>query len=107
MHYALTLHWSLKAKLRAQNKALDAAFVFGGYNPAMMSNVTDENGRERSWQFQYFADTFMLDMGSRASQPDEPLRWKHVLTRGFPTYRANSKLVTDPATFVPLPYSFV
>ncbi|KZV74271.1 hypothetical protein PENSPDRAFT_215168 [Peniophora sp. CONT] len=79
------------------NPSLNSALIFGGYNPSLLSNIVDDNGRERTWEFQYFADTFMLDMGTRAS-PDDPLRWKQVLTRGFPTYRANSRLVTDPAT---------
>ncbi|VDB85532.1 unnamed protein product [Peniophora sp. CBMAI 1063] len=79
------------------NPSLNSAIVFGGYNPALVSSVTDEQGREQTWDFQYFADTFMLDMSTRAS-PDDPLRWKQVLTRGFPTYRANTRLITDPAT---------
>ncbi|KZV74270.1 hypothetical protein PENSPDRAFT_626049 [Peniophora sp. CONT] len=79
------------------NPSLNSAFIFGGYNPAMTSSVIGEDGRERVWEFQYFADTFMLDMSARAS-PDEPMRWKQILTRGFPTYRANWRLITDSAT---------
>lgn len=41
-------------------------------------------------RFTYYADTFILDVTS--SSP----RWKHVLTRGFPTYRAQAKLFVDP-----------
>lgn len=64
----------------------------------MTSTVIGEDGRERMWEFQYFADTFMLDMSARSDSADAPLRWKQVLTRGFPTYRACSKLITDPTT---------
>lgn len=45
------------------------------------------------FSFTYYADTFIYT-------PDETgaRRWKHVLTRGYPTYRAQAVLFSDPAT---------
>lgn len=40
-------------------------------------------------QFTYYADTFLYDPFS------SPPIWKQVLTRGYPTYRAQPKLFTD------------
>lgn len=43
--------------------------------------------------FSYYADTFMLDS-------DDPSKssFKHVITRGFPSYRALGQLVVDDQT---------
>lgn len=45
-----------------------------------------------SFSFTYYADTFILEHSSPTP------RWRHVLTRGFPTYRAQPCLHTDPDT---------
>jgi len=91
-----------------QNLALNKAVVFGGYNPAFGTQF-DNN----FFPFAYFADTFIYfpdestptmqshdATGTSDPPPFQSLRgkWKHVLTRGFPTYRAQSQLLTDPAT---------
>jgi hypothetical protein len=36
--------------------------------------------------------------GTAPDAPNAAASWKHVLTRGFPTYRAQAHLVADPAT---------
>ncbi|KAI0041879.1 hypothetical protein FA95DRAFT_1564929 [Auriscalpium vulgare] len=71
------------------NTKLDKAFVFGGYCPNVPTVFPDQG----LFQFTYYADTFMLDP---APANGSPPRWKQVLTRGFPTYRALSHLVSDP-----------
>jgi hypothetical protein len=44
----------------------------------------------RPRSFTYFGDTFVWSPDSRA--------WRHVLTRGFPSYRAQASLLVDDAT---------
>lgn len=68
--------------------------VFGGYNPSLPTSYVDE-GME--FAFSYFADTFLFDPSASASSVSGP-KWKQVLTKGFPTYRAQMQLVSDPAT---------
>ncbi|KAF9038979.1 hypothetical protein BDZ89DRAFT_392717 [Hymenopellis radicata] len=72
------------------NPVLDKVITFGGYTPRVptMSLETQE-----FFQFSYYADTFMLDS-------DDPVvsSWKHVLTRGFPIYRAQAHLFVDEKT---------
>jgi len=46
--------------------------------------------RDVTYEYAYFADTFIFDPST--------FSWKHILTRGFPTYRALSQLITDPKT---------
>ena len=66
--------------------------MFGGYNSAI---PTLRN--PRFFGFTYYADTFMLDaVPEDGSAP----RWRQVITRGWPTYRAQCKLFTDPETYV-------
>ncbi|KDR73273.1 hypothetical protein GALMADRAFT_727955 [Galerina marginata CBS 339.88] len=57
--------------------------------------------------FSYFADTFICDLGDEYARvhcphiPDvetEGMRWRQVLTRGFPTYRVGGSLVEDPVS---------
>ena len=48
-----------------------------------------------NFEFSYFADTFLLEDPT----PSNPYpRWKQVLTRGFPSYRAQAKLHSDRNT---------
>lgn len=60
--------------------------MFGGYSPTL---PTQFSPNDQPMGFTYYADTFMLDSAS------SPPQWKHVLTRGFPTYRAQAKLFVD------------
>ena len=62
--------------------------MFGGYNPALP--YYESSGT--CYGFHYFSDTFILDHSSPS-----PL-WRHVITRSFPTYRAQGQLVADSAT---------
>ena len=50
------------------------------------------------FDFSYYADTFILDT---APEDGSAPYWRQVITRGFPTYRAQCKLFTDPETYVP------
>ncbi|KAF8965649.1 hypothetical protein BDZ97DRAFT_1811650 [Flammula alnicola] len=79
------------------NGAINMAVVFGGYNPALGTQF-DNN----FFPFSYFADTFIY-CSSAPLRPETSTaislrtegtlssnttgKWKHVLTRGFPTYR--------------------
>jgi hypothetical protein len=47
-------------------------------------------GKDGHLNFSYYADTFIFNYAT--------LSWKQVLTRGFPTYRAQSHLLSDPST---------
>ncbi|KAF9462280.1 hypothetical protein BDZ94DRAFT_1283075 [Collybia nuda] len=71
------------------NPVLDKAVIFGGYNPALPTMI--ERG---IFEFSYYADTFIYYQVSPSAEP----KWKQVLTRGFPTYRAQSQLISDPVT---------
>lgn len=73
----------------SQNPNLNATIVYGGYNPRLASCFPSI---DQYFSFSYFADTFVLEHNS-----PKP-RWRHVLTRGFPTYRAMGALRTDPDT---------
>lgn len=80
----------------SQNSVLDKAIIWGGYNPALPT-VYPLN--KEQFRFSYFADTFIYDTSpSSTSSSIKSRKWKQVLTRGFPTYRAQSQLLSDPAT---------
>jgi hypothetical protein len=83
-----------------QNAALDKVIVFGGYAPCVTSHFPES--MDTMYPFSYYADTFMLgsDSGpeSSSASTSTPATWKHVLTRGFPTYRAQAHLVADSTT---------
>lgn len=64
---------------------MEKAIIFGGYNPALPTKTEHGNFR-----FSYYGDTFIF------SPPTS--KWQQVLTQGFPTYRAQSQLISDPAT---------
>ncbi|KZW03705.1 hypothetical protein EXIGLDRAFT_634947 [Exidia glandulosa HHB12029] len=72
--------------------ALERAIVYGGYNS---SAVTLDDSRDYGasdlpsmFRYSYFGDTLLFDPTTRI--------WKHVLVKGFPSYRALSSLVCDP-----------
>lgn len=79
---------------RLQHEQLDKVILFGGSNSTL---PTFNNDMQSAFQYTYFADTFVLDQSPLASPHTGP-RWKQVLTRGFPTYRSQAALFTDPAT---------
>jgi hypothetical protein len=64
---------------------LDRAVVFGGYHPDLTTLL-----QGKTYGFTYFADTFMFDPSTFA--------WTQIITRGFPTYRAEAQLLSDPST---------
>jgi hypothetical protein len=68
-----------------QNAKLDRTIIFSGYHPDLTTIIQDT-----MYSFTYFADTFIFDPSTFA--------WKQILTRGFPTYRAESQIVSDPTT---------
>jgi hypothetical protein len=90
-----------------QNKHLDRVIVFGGYNPTLPTTVVADN---TMFNYSYFADTFMYIPPDPAFPPvSTPMtsptqtdvgvpKWKQILTRGFPTYRCQAQLSTDPDT---------
>ncbi|KAJ6453239.1 hypothetical protein C8R47DRAFT_1229114 [Mycena vitilis] len=78
------------------NNVLDKVIVFGGYMPTSPSHFGDA-----AYAFSYYGDTFMYGADGDADPFPSPATapsWMHVLTRGFPTYRAQAQLVADPGT---------
>ncbi|KZP11913.1 hypothetical protein FIBSPDRAFT_799744 [Athelia psychrophila] len=71
------------------NEKLNHAVVFGGYSPTLPTVVEET---DEAFSFSYYADTFIWDASA------SPPKWKQVLTHGFPTYRAQSQLFSDPLT---------
>lgn len=65
---------------------LKQAIVYGGYNSSTATSVS----KESLYTYSYYGDTFLFD-------PETKL-WKHVLTRGFPSYRATAEFAIDPST---------
>ncbi|KAI0798160.1 hypothetical protein C8Q75DRAFT_813978 [Abortiporus biennis] len=72
------------------NSVLNKTIVFGGFHPALISAHDGE-----IFQFSLLADTFVLDP---ASDEVTGPKWKQVLTPGFPTYRMEARLFSDPVT---------
>lgn len=66
--------------------------MFGGYN----ASVPTIHAPGAFFNFSYYADTFILD-----PEPEDGSApyWRQVITRGWPTYRAQAKLFTDPETY--------
>ena len=65
--------------------------MFGGYNASLpFSSPLGEQ-----FAFSYFADTFIYD--PEPADGSSPI-WKQVITRGFPTYRAQCAVFSDPET---------
>ena len=73
-----------------QNKKIDSTIMFGGYSPALPFYA--DIGAGVVYGYNYFADTFILDLSAPAP------RWRQVITPSFPTYRAQGQLLADPAT---------
>jgi hypothetical protein len=72
-----------------QNAVLNQLIVFGGYSPTIPTFYKEQN---ETFAYSYYADTFIYDATAT------PPKWKQVLTRGFPTYRAQAQLISDPST---------
>ncbi|KAJ7432153.1 hypothetical protein FB451DRAFT_1197227 [Mycena latifolia] len=77
------------------NPVLDKVILFGGYSPSVPTWLDDI---QDIVTYSYYADTFIADLNSREASAVAPMVWKQVLTRGFPTYRAASTLLTDIKT---------
>ncbi|KAJ7110628.1 hypothetical protein C8R44DRAFT_883758 [Mycena epipterygia] len=77
------------------NPVLDKVIFFGGYSASAPTWVDE---LQIPVGYSYYADTFIADANSSGSSALAPMVWKQVLTRGFPTYRAESTLVTDTKT---------
>lgn len=67
------------------NSTIGKIIIYGGY---CGSTTTVSYGQVL--QFAYYGDTFMFD--------PETGRFKQILTRGFPSYRAQSKMLVDGST---------
>ncbi|KAK0476494.1 hypothetical protein IW261DRAFT_1642290 [Armillaria novae-zelandiae] len=87
----------------AFNPVLNKFLLFGRYSTGQDTIVLSDEpgGRGVSFSFTYFADTFMYDPAPVTGNPDatptmKAPKWKHVLTRGFPTYRCQANLIIDP-----------
>lgn len=72
----------------AKNPILDKAIIWGGYNPDL---PTDSLPLNQKFAFSYYADTFIYNASSLTDR-----KWRQVMTRGFPTYRAQAQLIADP-----------
>lgn len=68
------------------NPTLKRAIVYGGYNSSTATAVDAQT----VYSYSFYGDTFIFD-------PETKL-WKHVLTRGFPSYRAMAQFAIDPRT---------
>ncbi|KAH8823436.1 hypothetical protein DL96DRAFT_1713846 [Flagelloscypha sp. PMI_526] len=77
------------------NPKLDQVVMFGGYHPSL-NTLIDPPGH--NFTFSFFADTFVFG----APDPSNPgvldPRWRHVITRSFPTPRCQSQIIVDPET---------
>ncbi|KAI0313560.1 hypothetical protein OF83DRAFT_523897 [Amylostereum chailletii] len=77
------------------NPVLDQTFVFGGVN--ILNPVTIGIDDKQPTLGSFYADTFVLEPAPE-DRPDIHPVWRQVLTRGFPTYRAQPHLFVDPRT---------
>lgn len=71
----------------AYHPTLGRTLVYGGYNASMTTSLAD---MDKAFYFAFFGETYLLD-------PETQI-WQHVLTRGFPSYRAQSSFLVDEAT---------
>jgi hypothetical protein len=69
-----------------QSPGLGKAIVFGGYNSSVPTALPGVGLAG----YTYYADAFLYCHTTGA--------WKQILTRGFPTYRAQAHVVADPAS---------
>ncbi|KIY49786.1 hypothetical protein FISHEDRAFT_40769, partial [Fistulina hepatica ATCC 64428] len=81
------------------NPKLDRAIIFSGYNCELPTFV---QGMAAPFNFTYYSDTFIyghypVERQAELGPPTMP-KWKQVLTFGFPTYRCQAQLVSDPDT---------
>lgn len=80
-----------------QNPALDTVIAFG-YAPSVPSVGSPSlcGSNKSGFAFSYYADTFVL--GRDPAAPVAAPAWTHVLSRDFPTYRAQAQPAVDHAT---------
>ncbi|KAI0079075.1 hypothetical protein K474DRAFT_1683413 [Panus rudis PR-1116 ss-1] len=78
------------------NEQVGLAVVYGGFTGSLPTVHTEP--RPQLHPFTYYADTFVYVPHSIPGSPTSGPRWKQVITRGFPTYRAQSQFITDTAT---------
>ncbi|KAI0039600.1 hypothetical protein FA95DRAFT_1591490 [Auriscalpium vulgare] len=74
------------------NTKLNMAVVFGGYSP---NQPTWYPAGNTFFPFTYHGDTFIYD--ATPADGTAP-KWKLVISKGFPTYRAQAALFSDPDT---------
>lgn len=74
------------------NQVLHRGIVYGGYNGSMNSAAgsVDRERRQRMYPFSFFGDTLVFD-------PETKI-WQHVIVKGWPSYRAQATLISDPDT---------
>ncbi|KAE9409961.1 hypothetical protein BT96DRAFT_1077328 [Gymnopus androsaceus JB14] len=71
--------------------SVGATVIYDGYHDSMQTTVeTHCDMKKGNSGFTFFGDTFLFDTKTR--------NWRHVLVRGFPSYRSMSTLVSDPDT---------
>ncbi|KZV74314.1 hypothetical protein PENSPDRAFT_601658 [Peniophora sp. CONT] len=70
------------------NRKLDKVVAYGGYN----ASLPYDSPMGQRFFFSYFADTFIYD--PHPADGSSPA-WKQVITRGFPTYRAQCAVFSD------------
>ncbi|KAF8965646.1 hypothetical protein BDZ97DRAFT_1811635 [Flammula alnicola] len=81
------------------NPLLNKTILWGGYNPDLPTDYVEQ---DINFGFSYYADTFIYDgpPASETAQTTSPptirRKWQQVITKGFPTYRAQSHLLVDP-----------
>ncbi|KAJ7174743.1 hypothetical protein C8R46DRAFT_892211 [Mycena filopes] len=76
---------------------LDKVIVFGGYSPTVPTWFDSLND---TVTYTYYADCHIGTIADAPSSSSKrpAVSWKQVLTRGFPTYRAQGTLLTDAKT---------
>ncbi|KAF9065817.1 hypothetical protein BDP27DRAFT_1269124 [Rhodocollybia butyracea] len=72
------------------SNASGKAVVYGGYHGSLPTVENAPGHPNQKFKFSFFGDTFVYN-------PDTNI-WKHVLVRGFPSYRAMSTFASDPDT---------
>jgi hypothetical protein len=74
---------------------LDQTIIWGGYNPELPTDYLEQGFK---FSFSYYADTFIYGgtLTSTGPSSSSSRKWRQVLTKGFPTYRAQSHLIVDP-----------
>ncbi|KAI0082393.1 hypothetical protein K474DRAFT_1655154 [Panus rudis PR-1116 ss-1] len=75
------------------NEKLGVAVIFGGYSSTLPAHFPE---LDKHCAFSYFGDTFIY-VPPDPTNPDSRPKFQQVITRGFPTYRAQAHMFTDPS----------